>query len=221
VENQKTKVIPSLEAGLVIFLTFFLSVFVGAAILLTVGDGPALVIGELLILIIPTVYLLMKKVDIKSYVGINLKPKYILIGVGCAFLLLLLNIASSAALTAIFGTSQAVEQSNSLLSNLTGSPSGLIAVVLSLSLAGVCEEFALRGFLQNTLTRRYSFLPALLISAAVFGLFHFDPQFVYIIAAFISGLALGYIYHRTNYVTAATAHSVMNIIVLGFLMLGI
>jgi membrane protease YdiL (CAAX protease family) len=221
VENQKTKVIPSLEAGLVIFLTFFLSVFVGAAILLTVGDGPALVIGELLILIIPTVYLLMKKVDIKSYVGINLKPKYILIGVGCAFLLLLLNIASSAALTAIFGTSQAVEKSNSLLSNLTGSPFGLIAVVLSLSLAGVCEEFALRGFLQNTLTRRYSFLPALLISAAVFGLFHFDPQFVYIIAAFISGLALGYIYHRTNYVTAATAHSVMNIIVLGFLMLGI
>jgi membrane protease YdiL (CAAX protease family) len=221
VENQKTKVIPSLEAGLVIFLTFFLSVFVGAAILLTVGDGPALVIGELLILIIPTVYLLMKKVDIKSYVGINLKPKYILIGVGCAFLLLLLNIASSAALTVILGTSQAVEQSNSLLSNLTGSPSGLIAVVLSLSLAGVCEEFALRGFLQNTLTRRYSFLPALLISAAVFGLFHFDPQFVYIIAAFISGLALGYIYHRTNYVTAATAHSVMNIIVLGFLMLGI
>ena len=220
-ETQRSNVVPPLEAGLVIFLTFFLSIFVGAAILLTLGTGAALVVGELLILIVPLSYLLFKRIDIKSYIRLNLKPKYILIGLGCAFLLLLLNIAASYMLTEIFGTSQAVEESNALIADLSASPLGLIAVTLSLSLAGICEEFALRGFLQNSLTRRFSFLPAVLISAAVFGLFHFDPEFVYILAAFFSGLALGAIYHRWGLAASVTAHSVMNIIVLVFLIFGI
>ena len=220
-ETPKSNSVPTLEAFLVIFVTFCLSVIIGAAILLTVGEAPAIVIGELLILIVPLVYLMLKRISIKTYVRIDLKPKYILLGIGFGGLLLLLNVVVSGLLTTVFGTSEAIEQSNTLLTNLSGSTFGIIAVVTSLSLAGVCEEFAFRGFLQNSLTRRYSFLPATIISAFVFGLFHFDPQLVYILAAFTSGLALGYIYHRWNYVTAATAHSVMNIIVLIFLLFGI
>lgn len=220
-ENQRRNIVSSLDALLVIIITFFMSAFVGYAILVTLGDGPALVIGELIILIIPLSYLLMKRVDIKSYVKINFHPKYLLLGLAFAGLLLLLNITVSFFLTNIFGVSETVEQSNSLLTDLSSSTFGLIAVVLALSLAGICEEFALRGLLQNTLTRRYSFLPAVLVSSAIFGLFHFDPQLVYIIAAFTSGLALGYIYHRWNYVTAAIAHSVMNLVVLAFLLLGL
>jgi membrane protease YdiL (CAAX protease family) len=98
-----------------------------------------------------------------------------------------------------------------------------------LALAGVCEEFAFRGFLQNSIFRtlktskppRYAFAVAVIISAAIFGLFHFDPQFVYTLAAFITGLALGYIYHRWNYTTSATAHASMNLIVLALLLLGV
>lgn len=220
-ETPKSNSVPTLEAFLVIFVTFCLSVIIGAAILLTVGEAPAIVIGELLILIVPLLYLMLKRISIKTYVRIDLKPKYILLGIGFGGLLLLLNVVVSGLLTTVFGTSEAIEQSNTLLTNLSGSTFGIIAVVTSLSLAGVCEEFAFRGFLQNSLTRRYSFLPATIISAFVFGLFHFDPQLVYILAAFTSGLALGYIYHRWNYVTAATAHSVMNIIVLIFLLFGI
>jgi membrane protease YdiL (CAAX protease family) len=220
-ETPKTNSVPPLEAFLVIFVTFCLTAIVGAAILLTVGEAPALVIGELLILIVPLVYLMLKRINIKTYVRIDLKPKYILLGIAFGGLLLLLNVVVSGLLTTVFGTSEAIEQSNTLLTELSGSTSGIIAVVASLSLAGVCEEFAFRGLLQNSLTRRYSFLPATILSAFVFGLFHFDPQLVYILAAFTSGLALGYIYHRWNYVTAATAHSVMNIIVLIFLLLGI
>jgi membrane protease YdiL (CAAX protease family) len=61
-----------------------------------------------------------------------------------------------------------------------------------------------------------------IISSVAFGLFHFDPQFVYIISTIIAGLVLGYIYHRWNsYVVSAIAHSTLNLIVLAFLLLAI
>jgi hypothetical protein len=186
-----------------------------------VGTGPTLVIGELMILIIPLSYLLLKRIDIKSFVGIDLKPKFIVLGAALGIALLFLNIVVSGILYSIFGVSQAVEESNLLLTGLSNSTLGLIAVIASLALAGVCEEFAFRGFLQNALTRRYSFIPAVIISSVVFGLFHFDPQLVYILSAAISGVAFGYIYHRWNYVTSATAHSTMNLIVLALLLLGL
>ncbi len=209
------------EAILVVIVAFFLTGIVGGIALFVADLGTALVVGELVILAVPLVYLLSKSLDVKSYIRLNLKPKYILIGLGCAFLLLLLNIVSSAVLTEIFGVSEAIEDTNARIVELSASPLGLTAVTLSLTLAGICEEFALRGFLQNTLTRRFSFIPAVLVSAAFFGLFHFDPQLVYIIASFVSGLALGAIYYRWGYAASATAHSVMNIIVLLFLIYGI
>jgi membrane protease YdiL (CAAX protease family) len=222
VENQESKAVPPFEAALVIIVTFFLSAFLGAAILLTLGYGPASVIGELLILIIPLIYLLTKRIKIKSYVGINLKPKFILLGLAFGAILFLLDIVVSTVLTNILGTSQAVEQVNADLVNTSSTTIGLIMVTASLALAGVCEEFAFRGFLQNALTRRFSFLPAILVSAAVFGIFHFDPQGVYTLSAFISGLVLGYIYHRWNsYVVSATAHSAMNLIVIALLLMGL
>jgi membrane protease YdiL (CAAX protease family) len=219
--DQKVELISPFEAGLVITLTFFLTAIVGAILLLTFGYGPTLVLGELLILAIPLGYLISKRVDVKSFVGINFKPKFLLIGVGCGGILILLNIIISGMLTYIFGNSQAVEQSNALLKNLSLTPSGLIIAAASLALAGICEEFAFRGFLQKTLTKRYSFVPAIVISAAVFGIFHFDPQVVYTLAAFLSGLFLGYTYYRWNYITAATAHLVMNLIVLAVIILGL
>lgn len=228
-ENPNPKPISALEIGLVMVATFFIFLFLSVLSQLTLGDEPTLIIGELLILAVPLAYLLLKRVDIKSYVKIDLKPKFILIGIGCGILLLFLNIAVSNLLTYIFGTSQAVEQSNQLITNLSASPIGLTAVATSLALAGICEEFAFRGFLQNSLTRKfsknsaskYAFIPAIVTAALIFGLFHFDPQFVYTIAAFISGLALGYIYHRWNYVTSASAHASMNLIVLVLLLLAI
>jgi membrane protease YdiL (CAAX protease family) len=219
--TQKSNEVPPLEAALVITATFLLTAVLGAVFLITLGTGPALVLGELIILIVPLSYLLMKRINIKNYIGINLKPQPILIGLASGVALLILNILVSDVLTTIFGISQAVEESNSLLANLSTSTPGLIAVVASLGLAGFCEEFAFRGFLQNALSRRYSFIPALIVSSTVFGLFHFDPQIVYILAATASGLALGYINYRWNYVACATAHSTMNLIVLALLLLGL
>ena len=219
-EQEKIKAVPILDAALVIVVTFVLVLFLGAILFLVLGSGPALVLSELLILIVPLGYMLVKHVDIKRYVGLNVNPKLVLLGLASGALLLFVDIIVSAVLTAIFGVSQAVEESNTIITDLSASTGGLITVIAALSLAGFCEEFAFRGFLKSTLTRRYSFIPAVIVSAVTFGFFHFDPQLVYTLSAISAGLVLGYVYHRWNsYVVSAIAHSAVNLVVLVTLLL--
>ena len=220
-EQEKKVPVSTIEAVLVIVVTFVLIMLLGSIFYLALDTGLALVISELIILIVPLGYLLYKRVNIKSYIGLDVNPRLVLWGFVSATILLSVDIAVSAVLFIIFGESQAVIESNTLITDLSTTPSGLIYVATALGLAGVCEEFAFRGFLQNTLTRRFSFIPAVITSAFVFGLFHFDPQLVYIISAMSAGLVLGYIYHHWNsYIVAAIAHSSVNLIVLAMLVLG-
>ncbi|MEM2336599.1 MAG: CPBP family intramembrane glutamic endopeptidase, partial [Candidatus Bathyarchaeia archaeon] len=91
-----------------------------------------------------------------------------------------------------------------------------IFVAATLISAGICEEFAFRGFLQTAMSSKYPSWMALIASAFAFGLLlHFDPQGVYIIAAFLIGLVLGLIYHLSrSYTVCATAHATLNLIIL-------
>jgi len=211
--------VPTLDAILVIVVTFALLLFLGSLFYLVLDDGLALVLSELIILIVPLGYLIVKRVNIKRYVGLDVNPKLVMLGFASGALLLCVDIIVSVALTSIFGESQAVQESNAMITELSSSTGGLIAVTAALGLAGVCEEFAFRGFFQSTLTRRYSFIPAVIVSAFVFGLFHFDIQLVYILSAMTAGLVLGYVYHRWNsYVVSAIAHSTVNLVVLSVLL---
>jgi membrane protease YdiL (CAAX protease family) len=219
VEQAEVLAVPTLDAILVIVVTFALLLFLGSLFYLVLDDGLALVLSELIILIVPLGYLIVKRVNIKRYIGLDVNPKLVMWGFVSAAILFSVDIAVSAVLLIIFGESQAVIESNTMITELSESPSGLIAVATALGLAGICEEFAFRGFLQSTLTRRFSFIPAVIISAFVFGLFHFDPQLVYIISAMTAGLVLGYVYHRWNsYVVSAIAHSTVNLVVLSVLL---
>jgi membrane protease YdiL (CAAX protease family) len=229
VETEGSRGVLPFEAVLVIVVTFFLSIFVGAIILFTLGYEATLIFGELIILIVPFSYLIYKHVNIKDYVRIDPKPKFVLIGLACGVLLLPLNNIIVTALTAILGNSNVVEEANMRFTSLSATIPGLIAVTTSMTLAGICEEFAFRGFLQNSIFKnlqknpkfsKYAFHVAVLVAAAAFGFFHFDPQLVYILATFLAGLVLGYIYHRWGYAASATAHASMNLIVLALLLLG-
>ncbi len=230
-ENQRNGNIPLVEAALVIIVTFFLTILLGGAFLFAFGDAVALVLGEIVILLVPLFYLLFKRVNVRNYIHIDTTPKFFALGLVAAIAMIFLNIAVSNLLFFFFGPSQAVDQSNQLILSTSTTTFGLVMVATSLALAGVCEEFAFRGFLFNSILKslsrkspqvsKYSLAVALLISAAVFGIFHFDPQGIYTLSAFISGIALGYIYYRTNYVTSAAAHGIMNLIVLALLLFGI
>jgi membrane protease YdiL (CAAX protease family) len=213
-------VVSPLAAILAVIASFFLIIFGGAASAILLGYGPTLIIGELLIILLPLSYMLLKHIDIKTYVGIEIKRATIVKGVVFGGILLLLDFAVAIVLTAIFGPSQAVEESNQLIADLSRSHLGLLYVAVGLFLAGVCEEFTFRAFLLNAINRKYSFLPALVISSLAFGLFHFDPQIVYIFSAFSLGLALGYVYYRyKSYVICAVAHSTLNLIILSISLL--
>lgn len=218
-ELEKSPVSP-LIAILVIIVTFLLSVFLGAALLILFGTYFMLVFGEILIIIVPLGYMLYKKVDIGSYIGFNLKPKIILLGLALGVVLFLLDVIVSAALVFIFGESEAMVEANNLLREMSASPHGLVVVIVALLLAGMCEEFTFRGFLQTAINSKYPSCVALFVSSLVFGLFHFDPQGTYIISTFILGLLLGYIYHRwRSYVVSSIAHATVNLIVLALLLL--
>jgi membrane protease YdiL (CAAX protease family) len=223
VEQEKVNSVTPLEAVLVIIVTFVLALVLGFFFLyVNLWEGFVLIIGELIVLIVPLSFMLYKRVNIRNFAKLDVKPKFLLIGFASAIVLLVIDIVVSFVLTTVFGVSQAVEQSNAIITDLGSSTSGLIAVAVALSLAGVCEEFAFRGFLQSAINRRYSFLPAVVISAVAFGFFHLDLQLVYTLAATVSGLVLGYIYHRWNsYVVSAVAHSTLNLIVLAALLAAI
>jgi membrane protease YdiL (CAAX protease family) len=222
VKQEKIASVSTVEAFLVIAVTFVLFVLLGSLFLIVLDTGWALVLSELIILFVPLAYLLYKHVDIKGYIGLDVNPRLVLWGFVSASILLSVDIAVSAVLLIVFGESETVIQTNTMISELSESPSGLIAVATALGLAGVCEEFAFRGFLQSTLTRRFSFIPAVVVSAFVFGLFHFDPQLVYIISAMSAGVVLGYVYHHWNsYIVAVIAHSAVNLTVLIMLLLGV
>ncbi len=202
-------------ATVAVVVTFIISLFLGAAFFILFGYGIAMVFGELFLIVIPLGYMLYRGVNIGSYIGLDIRLGTILLGVAMGALLLFANLIISAAMISIFGVSEAIEETNSLIINMSGSPYGLLSVVATLSLAGFCEEFIFRGFLQNAINSKYSLVLALLVSSLAFGLFHFDPQAVYTISAFLMGLLLGYIYHHWHsYVISAVAHTTLNLIVL-------
>ncbi|MCB1109784.1 MAG: CPBP family intramembrane metalloprotease [Chlamydiia bacterium] len=85
-----------------------------------------------------------------------------------------------------------------------------IALFAILIAAPVIEELVFRGFLYTYLKKRLSLLPALVLSAAIFALFHFSPQqglsnFSLLVSLFTLALFLGFLYERQRSLFAPIA----------------
>jgi hypothetical protein len=65
-ETHKPNTVSNFEAAIVMITTFFVFLFVSAASEFTIGDEPTLIIGELLILVVPFVFILIKNIYNKS-----------------------------------------------------------------------------------------------------------------------------------------------------------
>ena len=68
----------------------------------------------------------------------------------------------------------------------------LAAVVV----APIVEEIFFRGFLFQGFRKRYGWIPALLLSSAIFAAAHLDPASL--LPTFILGVILTYMYHHSN-----------------------
>ena len=212
--------ISPLAAILIFAATFVFTLFFVSAVFDLFGYYVALLVQEPFLIVLPLGYMLYKRVDFKNYIGLEVKPKTILLGIALGALVFLFDLVISAAVTSVFGVSKTVEDTNTRYANMSSSPQGLLTLIVAFSLAGVCEEFTFRGFLQTAVNRRYSFGPALLVSSLAFSLIHFDPQLVYTISAFLIGLLLGYIYNRWHsYVASAIVHATVNLIALTLMLL--
>jgi membrane protease YdiL (CAAX protease family) len=217
---KENSIISPLAAILAVIASWFLVQFLGYAIYVWAGYPIAQISIELLVLVIPLCYMLYKKVNIRSFIGFDTKPRSIPLGIALGAVLFSFDTLISITLTLIFGTSAAVQKSNNLIIGASGSSQGLILVIVSVLLAGICEEFTFRGFLQSAVNGKYSFGTALLVSSIAFALFHFDPQAVWTISAFLIGLLLGYIYHRWHsYAVNAAAHATVDLIAVALLVL--
>ena len=212
--------ISPLAAVLVLVLSFFASV-AAFPILYVVDFSIAVLIvsmvGELMFLLVPLIYMLHKKVDVRQYIMIG-NLRHLIIGLGLGIALQGLSIVLGFILTSLLGPSLAIEESNQVIVDMTKvSPAG---TMLFLLIPGICEEFAFRAFLQNALKNRYSRLVAILGSSLAFGVVHFDQQGIYMIVTFVIGLFLGYFYDRfRSYAGAATAHTTFNMATFAILML--
>ena len=75
----------------------------------------------------------------------------------------------------------------------------------------IAEETFFRGFILQGLTNRWRFTPALVVSAAVFAALHLAPALL--LPVFITGLLLGFLYHRTGSLWPCIAvHAAQNLV---------
>ncbi|MBN2440796.1 MAG: CPBP family intramembrane metalloprotease [Spirochaetales bacterium] len=96
-------------------------------------------------------------------------------------------------------------------------PGEMIFIVFVISITpAICEEAIFRGYFQRTLQRKLKFPWHFIISGFVFALFH--QQTLSLVALFLVGIYLGYIYYcfSSIYVSMA-AHSLYNFILIFFL----
>lgn len=83
------------------------------------------------------------------------------------------------------------------------------SILMTVVLAPVMEETLFRGLIQGSIYRRDGAVKSILLSALIFGVFHFIPQQV--INAFLIGIILGYIYFRTqSLLTVIILHALNN-----------
>lgn len=70
---------------------------------------------------------------------------------------------------------------------------GFLTVAIA---APILEELIFRGIVLKTFLKKYNPLKAILLSALLFGIVHFNPwQFI---AAFAMGIAIGWVYYQTK-----------------------
>lgn len=217
---EKTDFIPPYVAILIVVITFILLLFAGGLFYIFLGYAEAQILSELLVLVVPLGYMLYKKINIKRYIGLDAKPQRILLGIILGGIVFGCDVLISVLMTSIFGPNATIEEVNRTISDISTSAKGFVLLAAALALAGICEEFTFRGFLQTSINNKYPSWIALLASALAFGFFHLDPQGIYIISAFLIGLLFGYIYHHWHsYITSAVAHASVNIIVFAMILL--
>lgn len=119
---------------------------------------------------------------------------FFLLGVACYYIEL--DISSLIALV----SPDAMESFQELMADVTGG-SPLVSLIFVVILAPIGEECLFRGLVQRKFLKWMPVVPALILQAVIFGVFHLNiVQGIYVL---ILGLAAGYVAYRCNSVLPA------------------
>jgi len=120
--------------------------------------------------------------------------KWIELGLGCSFLIgsYMLVLVHNWILN-YFGVDT---QGEEVMKIFTSLESPIWFIVAAVIVAPVVEEMFFRGFLFQGFRQQYGWLPASIISSAIFAAAHLDP--VSLVPTFILGFVFSYVYHRAN-----------------------
>jgi membrane protease YdiL (CAAX protease family) len=120
---------------------------------------------------------------------------------------LIYSVAATAALGYLYPKSQ------SWFEIPSDKKAALMLFVLAVVLAPITEEFLFRGWIYTSLRFTFGLWPALLASAALFGLAHYEGTHLYALAVFPVGLALAAIRERSGSVKGSMLfHAVNNLL---------
>ncbi len=116
------------------------------------------------------------------------------VGLGCGLLLIgYIIILAHNALLYFLGVDTQGDQIFQIFNQLE---SPIWFFLVGAVVAPFVEEIFFRGFLFQGFRQKYGWLPALLLSSAIFSLAHLDP--VSLIPTFVLGCVLTFVYHRSN-----------------------
>lgn len=159
------------------------------------------------------IYGMAEKYQLSLNIFVNITPVNVFLAFACAiaFYLLLYKFIDRI-LDSLFPTSAKAYQE--AMAALSKNP---FAAFIRVCLLGpVVEEIVMRGFVLSGLRNTYGVLIALIVSALLFALIHFN--FVQTISALICGLVLGALYICTNSLFCCIlAHFLYNSIQLNYL----
>ena len=137
--------------------------------------------------------LLIRRNHLKINLFQNISFQGMLLAIGCAILFyFILDKGLDPIFEKIFPMSE--ESYQQMLRSLASTP--VVSLIHVCVLAPVTEEILMRGFLLDGLSRNYGNAVALLISASLFALLHFNM--VQTLSAFICGVVLGLLYLHTG-----------------------
>jgi len=170
--------------------------------------------GEVIIGLIPLIIVMKKyKINPVQYLRLTVTGKFLVLGLVFGFALFITGVTLANLLYQFLGPSKALEDVNkNIIEMISVDYIGLTLTAISMLMAGIFEEVAFRGLLLKAFEKRYNFAVGLIVSSLIFGLFHFDPQYIYIFVTFIYGVILGLIYHKYNNLTIPiVAHAFLDL----------
>lgn len=177
------------DVVVLICVELLLIFYVGTAAQLKMGFYGTVVV-QLLILLFPLLYLWYLKADFKKVLSLQM-PKVLHI---LAALFVWIGGFSLMCMLAVFLTKIFPESTQSM-AEYVKQPFWVLVLVMAV-MPAVGEELMFRGFIFGTLKRRWRVLPAMLVTAAIFGIYHMSLSKFFTTA--LLGFMLVYVVEKTG-----------------------